>query len=325
MHRNPIQKQEVASCSTEQAEGEGRIVPSKRNVDDNVIKPKKRSKASEGLDRTTMKSVQTPETPNKEETKMNVGSAARTTPMKQTRSNEKKMPQKEKTPSGFALEDSSKPEDKDEKEHAHAHAEEQDPEAYSLYTDNIAAACAATNKRAILIRMPLTFEQLQLNQQEKRLALYKKKNRMMLADNTVIMDLTKRNLEIKRELDQAKRNAARVLGGLLPRHQSNALLTEIFTEAPMDASSMGIPNNPSSNLAMRHLHNHQHQQQMMLNSLSSNNSLRLQQLPPAFSSFPAPPDLQRPFSSSASSPGDLHPNDTTTSLNIGKGKQGGPY
>lgn len=30
------------------------------------------------------------------------------------------------------------------------------------------------------------------------LALYKKKNRLILADNTVIMDLTKRNLELKR-------------------------------------------------------------------------------------------------------------------------------
>lgn len=46
--------------------------------------------------------------------------------------------------------------------------------------------------------MPPTYEEMQIHQQEMRLALYKKKNRLILADNTVIMDLTKRNLELKR-------------------------------------------------------------------------------------------------------------------------------
>jgi hypothetical protein len=318
MHRNLPQKQLVCA---EVAEEEGRIVPLKRNLED-VAEPKKRAKASDGLDKTPVKSVQTPKSPKKkEERKMHVCGAVgtRTTPpVKQTGSKKKKSPQEEKTSSGSAL-DSSKPEDDD-------NDEENDERKYMvalLYTDNIAAACAATNER-VLGWMPLTYEELQIEQQEKRLAVYKKRNRMMLADNTVIMDLTKRNLGLKRELDEAKRKAARVLGGLLPSHQSDALLSEIFTDT-MDMSPMRTPDNLSSSLAtMRHLHD-QHQQQTMFNSSSSrNSSLLLQQLLTAFSSSPAS-DLKQSFSSSAgSSSGVSDPDGKMRSPQDGKGKQGSP-
>jgi hypothetical protein len=190
-------------------------------------------------------------------------------------------------------------------------------------------------------RLALAYEkENSMRQQEEKnrlLALAYEKNSLKLADKTLITDLTKRNtqhllqnLELKQELDQAKLKAARVLSGLVPRYQANALLSEIFGDTIMDEddSSMMIPDSLYTNQAMRH-HQYQQLMQLLSSSSSSNNShLSQQELLPAFSSVPPVSDLERYLAAHAAYAGSssrFNPDGTLRRPQHGKGNQGGRW
>ena len=162
-----------------------------------------------------------------------------------------------------------------------------------IYTDNIAAACAATNESAAAWMSPGNLEH-QFGRQRKSLLERDADHPLVAELRRENAQLVQRNFELKQELDALKQDVARVLANMVPPTSSSSSSGIPNEFAPsLDPNTLAnIPTSIPTNDLVSFL-SRRHQQQRF-NALSLNNpNTLLEQLLASTAPIPAASDIQR--------------------------------